>query len=288
MIILHSMPKGIVWSNVDFMGTDPAALTKSKPASATRIEFVSASMFDTRELRASWPAAKVIGGMRVIFDRGIRPNTVVRAYGWRAGDANYDFPLGGNSGSALTVQRPDGEVSVTFLFDATEPLNGVSLVVYNQWRPTPETAEPYIAGYFDIGEIFFGEREEWCIRPTPSVRTDDPSLFEQTLGNQPHVVRRQSSESISVEITPVSFDTAYMAQQSFQRLKAKLIGKQDCVMIFATRQPHTGPGPIDYDVVQQDALFGKCSEIGEMRPVDNGNSWVLPLTFRQSPGRLIE
>src|SRR5690606_27105522 len=98
-------------------------------------------------------------------------------------------------------------------------------------------------------------------------RIDDPSLFEQTIGNQPHVVRRQAAESISVEIAPVSFDTAYMAQQSLQRLKANLVGKQDCVMIFATRTPHTGRTPIDYAVVQQTALFGKCSEIGEMRPM---------------------
>lgn len=281
MLIIHSMPTGIIWTGPVFL-TDPDALTDSKPARATRVEFISASIFDTVTLQGTWTTAKVIGGMQVIFQGGVPANTLVRAYGRRPGDPDYDYPLGGNSLTATTVERPDGTVMATFLFDAMESINGLAFVLFNN-----SDGATYVSGYVDIGEIFFGEVMEVCIRPTPGSGIEDPTLYEQTIGNQPHVVRRKEALLLNCEIAPISFESAFMAQQSLARLRARLVGKQDCLVIFATRPPHTGSGAVDYDVVQNLAMFGKCTNLGEIRADTNGKHWTMALSFRESPGRLV-
>ena len=281
MEILHSQPTGIAFSGATYL-TGTGALTDSKPAKATRIEFDGVSTTDFVSVTSVWQTPTVIRGMHVIFQGGIPSGARAEAAGKRLADPGYDYDLGGNSLTAETVERPDGTVMVTFLFDGADPIVGIDLTIYND-----ANGAAFATGYIDIGEIFIGQGYSCCIRPTLSIGLIDPTVEDYTLGNQPHIVRRKEADTVSVEVSPQSFNNAFMAEQSLKWLRARLVGRQDCVVIFATRPPHTGRAPIDYDVVNQVATFGKCTNIGELRANPDGNNWSMNLTFRESPGRIV-
>lgn len=282
-LILHSRPAGIVWTTNEAFLTSTDALTDSKPARATRVEFEGGAITDYVTLTGAWSTPTVLRGGWLIIDRGGVTGIKVQVRGKRIADGGYTYALGGNALTQRAIQRNDGTIAVAWVFaEGLDPVVGIEIRIYDD-----ADGVIFSGGYLDIGEVFVGEGADIRIRREFGDTMDDPSLFEQSLGNQPHTVERKRAMVREIEICPVDFDDAYMAETSLTALRERLVGKRDCVLVTAFRQPATGgAGAIDYDVVQQMALFGKCTELGTLQSLAEGPYWTVRLVFRESPGRL--
>lgn len=264
--------------------TSQDALTDGKSARATRVEFIGGALTDFVAIRASWTSQTVLAGGWIIFDRQVPAGVRVEIRGKRLADAGYTYALGGNALTQRTVQRDDGTIAIAWVFDeGLDPVVGYEVHVFDD-----ANGLIYVDGYIDIGEIFVGEGTEVNIRREFSHEIEDPTKTDYSIGNQPHVVERKRAEVIGIEICPVIWDEAYRSGDSLRRLRERLVGGRDCAIIVAFREPATGHvGSIDYDTVQATTWFGKCTNLGSLRSVNEGAYWSVDLTFRESPGRIV-
>lgn len=281
-LILHSQPADIAFAGATYLSSTDG-LTDGKAARATRVAFEGGSLTDFVAITASWTTPTVLRGGWMILDRNVPAGARVEIRAKRIEDAGYTYGLGGNSLTARTVRRDDGTIAVAWAFD--EGLDGV--VGYELRIFDDAEGATYATGFIDIGEIFVGEGTDVAIRRDFSHEIQDPSQTEYSLGNQPNTTERKRAEVIGIQVCPVTWDEAYRNGDSLRRLRERLVGGRNCAIIVAFREPATGRGAINWPTVQATTWFGKCTNIGRLQSVSEGARWMLELTFRESPGRLV-
>jgi len=287
-IILHSRPTGITWTGPTFL-TSSDALTDSKPARTTRIEWpvespASPELTDTVLLQGQWPTAAVIRGACLLDLRDLPAGVKIEVRGRRPEDGSYSYALGGNALTQRTVQRADGQVCAWWLFaDDLDPIVGLEFRVFDD-----ANGATWAGDHFEIGEAFFAEGAEWGIRLQFGDTFDDPSIFRETLGNQQDVVARKRAIVRDFELCPVRWEDAHGVSDSLVSLREDLSGGADCAIIPALREPSTGKPSvqgIDYGTINATALFGKARGFGVLRALPEGPWWTMSMTFRETPGR---
>jgi hypothetical protein len=139
---------------------------------------------------------------------------------------------------------------------------------------------------YTIGEVVVATAQEWCIRRDWIESVASLTKQQVSVTGQPFNVRRNQQRKAAVTIAPVAFSKGYsIAQvQTLQKLQARLSQMQPVLVIPALRAPGLGVGAaVDTDVVYATALFGWCSNLGQISLVDNSNLAQLRLEFTEAP-----
>ena len=257
MLISYRRPDPITWSIVGtgaaFL-TDPNALSNGRPAAGTRIQFVSGTqtIASVTKIRAVWNPFGAVGKVTFAGIIGTTLPVGLRVVCSVSSGFSWDVdPVEG-----VVVERPDGVRVVWFLFpDDVYPAIGMQFAVYND---AGGFAVLSASDTFDIGELWFGEADQYCIRPTYQSGTEDPSLIRQSIGGQPFPVARRASATSSIEITPITYDDAW---PQLAYVRSQLLSYSPAVVVPITSKPFTGT-PISMEYVNRHAEFGYAKTIG--------------------------
>lgn len=261
MLISYNRPEPIVWTIVgtgaEFL-TDPEALSNGRPSSGTRIQFVSGTQTSASvvSLRAAWPSAdSIIVGLAGLVGTTLPVGLRVVCSVYFGGGWTY------NAIEGTVFLRADGVRCVWFYFPVnflSVPVQGIQFSIYNDVGGVvvPLAAEDP----FDIGEIWFGEASQYCIRPEYQSGKDDHSSFKQSIQGQPFPVKRRASSTSSVELTPLIYD-AMWPDLGIDYIRSKLLGYAPAVVVPITSKPFTGTA-IDPVFVNRHAEFGYAKTVG--------------------------
>lgn len=138
-----------------------------------------------------------------------------------------------------------------------------------------------------IGEVVIATAQEWRIRRDWQETVIKLTKENLTISAQPFNVKRIQYRKASVTIAPVVFSRAYSIREqseTLQKLQARLSQNQPVLVIPALRAPGLGVGaPIDMDVIASSALFGWCSNLGQIGLVADSDLAELKLEFTEAP-----
>lgn len=179
-------------------------------------------------------------------------------------------------GSISVVRLPDGSLASFALipslaFDVdTVTITGGTL-----------TGSAYL-----IGEIVIATAQTWCIRRDWTESVVKLTKENVTVSGQPFNVRRVQQRKANVTIAPQVWSKAVsLAQvQTLQKLQARLSQNQPVFLIPALRPPGRGKdAAVDADTAFASAMFGWCSDLGQISLVDSSDLAELKLGFTEAP-----
>lgn len=280
MLLSYSRPSGISWSLIgagsSFL-TDEAALTDGRPGSATRIQWLSGTQTTSSvlTLRGTFASSEQIGLTGLV---GLTLPEGLRIVGALQFDLSWNYsPVEG-----VVVQREDGVRVAWFNFpDTIEPATGIEFQIFNDAGGISPIAAD---SYFSIGEAWGGPSVEWCIRPSYQSGREDLSKMKQSIGGQPFVVRRRALALSQIELSPVTYDSAYGAigttREGVAFVRNQLLGYQPCVVVPMPAKPFTN-GTTDMDYVNRHAEFGYCRNAGPI--VGEAPRFVFSAEFTAPP-----
>jgi hypothetical protein len=179
-------------------------------------------------------------------------------------------------GTVSVVRLPDGSLAAFALipslaFDVdTVTITGGTL-----------TGAAYL-----IGEIVIATAQTWCIRRDWTETVLTLTKENRTITGQPFNVRRPQYRRATVTIAPQVWGRAVSLAnvQTLQKLQARLSQNQPVLVFPALRPPGLGADAlVETDTAYAAALFGTCSDLGQISLVDGSNLAELKLTFTESP-----
>lgn len=257
---------GSVWAN----STAPfSRLTNGAPRVGCRL--IRTSGTTGFELRAQWstlsrPAVFALLGLGEEWE-GLSFDLSAANFG----GGGSDISLG-----TQTVQRlPDGSLAVISLISVPSNVDSIKL-----------TCGTFTAAAYTIGEVVIATAQEWSIRRDWTETVTKLTRENITVTGQPFNVRRVQQRKASVTITPQTWArTVSLAQiETLQKLQVRLSKNQPVLVIPALRAPGLGrDAAIDTDTVYASALFGWCSNLGQILLVSGSNLAELSLQFTEAP-----
>lgn len=191
-------------------------------------------------------------------------------------------PVSGNYSVAIetatpVVRLPDGSLAVLLLIDPDllgSGINGIRIIPLGS------------GSVYLIGEVVIATAQKWCIRRDWIESVASLTKLNISVTGQPFNVKRNQQRKAAVTIAPVAFTKGFSIAQvhTLQKLQARLSQNQPVLVIPALRAPGLGVGAaVDTDVVYATALFGWCSNLGQISLVDNSNLAQLRLEFTEAP-----
>lgn len=281
MLISHSRPSVISWS---LLGAGAAFLTSAdalddgRPGSATRIQWLSGSQTTSSvlTLRGAWSSGQIQTGLIGIVGTTLPVGLRI------VGSLRFDLTWGYSEVEGTVIEREDGVRVAWFIFpEGIEATTGIEFQIYNDVDGvTGITAD----STFDIGEAWGGACDNWCIRPSYQSSRQDLSVFRQSLYGQPFPVRRRAMSTSQIELSPVSYDSAYGAigttREGVAFVRNQLLGYQPCVVVPMPAKPFTN-GTTDMDYVNRHAEFGYCRNAGPI--VGEAPRFVFSAEFTAPP-----
>jgi hypothetical protein len=257
---------GSVWAN----STAPfSRLTNGAPRVGCRL--IRASGSTGFELRAQW---STLSRPSVFALLGLGEEWAGLSFDISAANISgggSDIPLGTQS-----VQRlPDGSLAVIALISVASNVDSLTL-----------SCGTFTAAAYTIGEFVVATAQEWRIRRDWTETVTKLSRENVTVTGQPFNVRRVQQRKASVTITPQTWARAVSLSQiqTLQKLQVRLSKNQPVLVIPALRAPGLGQGAaVDTDTVYASALFGWCSNLGQISLVSGSNLAELSLQFTEAP-----
>ncbi len=274
MLITNETP-ALTWSISGASGSvwTPAApfaqLTNGKPRVGSRMIRASGTAGFT--LRAQWTTAS---RPRVVALLGLGEEWAGLSVGLTASN----IAGGGGAidlGTHEVVRLPDDSLAVFALVTIGSNVDSVDVV-----------CGTFTGAGYTIGEVVIATAEEWQIRRDWVESVTILSRQNVSSTGQPSNVRRNQQRKARVTIAPQLWSKAVSvaAVQTLQRLQARLSRYQSVLVIPALRPPGLGASaPIDTDTAFASALFGTCSDVGQISLVDGSNLAELQLSFTEAP-----
>lgn len=239
------------------------ALTDGRPSSVARVHSDAGLV----RLRLGWasPAEIRIAGL---LGLSCAAGTPVRLVGRRAGQDEFDAPLGGNSALQPVIALSDDSLAAWFIVDRGLALTGVQFEIE--------------ASDFDAGELVAMPAVEIGHQVGWSLESVDPSVRERTLGSGLNVVARRPYRVLRADMTPLRAAEVRAGGlgggMDLERLRHRLSGGR---RVVAVPRWGAGTGVLDVGELHATALYGQAA-LGAATHLGGdyyGGAW----TFEESP-----
>lgn len=182
-------------------------------------------------------------------------------------------------GEGYVTLLPDGSRAVWFAMAASitsVTSLGFRIMSFNgtDFLPHPIT--------FDIGEAWFSDAYEYPILATKKLKILNDGTVRRSTNGQPFPLLRRDYRQIVVDLTPQFYSKAYSSSDpsSWANLRGSLAKANTCVAVPWYRDTN---GTVSYQVATEQALFGWCSNRGEIDRRNDAPMYNLSLQFDEYP-----
>jgi hypothetical protein len=274
----------LTWTLTDSLGgatwiprASISNLTNGKPRVGVR--FVRESGVLSFSLRGAWsaPSRPRVFAMLGLGDEWAGRGVAIQAR--NASTGAYSITI---SNFTESIRLPDGSLAIFVII----PESAYNADV-NGWQIIAGTSAPF----YTVGEVVLSTITDWCIRRDWFESVEKLTKQNQTVTGQPFNVPRVQRRKASVTIAPIQFSKAYSVSQvqTLQKLQSRLSQNQPVLVFPALRSPGLGAeSAVDTDVAFAGALFGYCSNLGQISLVDGSNLAELKIEFTEAPaGRIV-
>lgn len=174
---------------------------------------------------------------------------------------------------------PDGSRAVWFALAA--PITSVTSIGFRIMSFNGSVFLPHPIT-FDIGEAWFSDAYEYPILATKKLKPLNDGTVRRSTNGQPYPLLRRDYRQIAVDLTPQFYSKAYSSTDlsSWANLRGSLAKANTCVAVPWYRDTN---GTVSYQVATEQALFGWCSNRGEIDRRNDAPMYNLSLQFDEYP-----
>ena len=277
MLIGHSRPVVSSWSlhwtstSAASFVTSATALTDDSVSSATRITWANNQAgtgfnLDIRAIIAT-SDIRICGLMGLTLPVGTRIDITA-----------FDFDFTPYTASQRVMLLPDNSRAAWFVFPADVIGCGrIDIIIYNDVLGSGLTS-PIT---FDIGEAWFSPAFEVAIKPSVVLKSMNTATVRRSTNGQPFPLLRRSYRTLSVDTIPVTYASAYSDPNSLAMIRGTVDYAATCVCIPTYIDQTTRL--LSNAVATEQALFGWCSNLGQITRMPDGHYYTLSLGFDEYP-----
>lgn len=276
------LTSGLIGDGAAWLSDDSgAALTNGRPASASRIQWLSGTQTTSSELilRATWGSA-ITPRILALLGLTLPAGTLIQITLRRPADAGYTYKA--DTYSQRVVQLPDGSRCAWFVLDdGLDPVIGAGFIIVNDVNGSASIAA---SSSFDAGEVWVGSGVDIPQQRGWSRGIKDPSVIRRSRGSQLFSTDLRAWRRLTVRFAPTS--NADVAGQGldnstdWELIQAALHGAAPCVVIPRWRQ-------LDANYIQRGALFASAAKHGAIQHL--GGDWYdRDYTFEEIPAAAVD
>jgi len=270
--------------------SDPARLNSGIVSDRTAIQWLSGAQTTASalKLQSTWPSSIVPRIIPLLDLKGIPEGTKIVVTGKRAGDADFTYNLGGNSGSSSTVRTvtfDDGSVGLVVICDAgLDPIIGRQVKFLNDVNGSASI----VAGSF----FYPGAIDDFQGWETPAgIKRDFQPTYEggpveiRTPNNQPQLIPAKKAIIEPFIMSNVNFATALGSAGSpttvtYAKLASMLLDGDVCCGV---RQWQDSTGAIDQWALHRLFVYGVARDVTPPQKDGATNRFNMSFKIAQSP-----
>lgn len=261
MILGYRTPITLPTTGITYTGpslTSLSGLKDGRPGTLTLLEWAG-----TPAIRASWDSA-IVPRVAAIINTSL-PAGVDVAVGLKRPSEAYDYALQ----SAQIVNLPNGERGCVVVFPAgLDPCDGI------EWAFSG--SEMADEDEFSVGELWVSAGAELCIRSAWEdgiTRSGEGVSINGSLYVFPDAPRR----ALSVEVTPQTYERAFLQQEALQDVKRALSEDARCFIV---------PDEATQQTIERTGRYCRTTNVGSIKGESAGRYFSMRLETEELVGRI--